>query len=285
MNNYSENHFTNPDGLRQYYRDYNTAGSDAPVVLCLPGLTRNSRDFAEIADHMSKSCRVICLDLRGRGNSEWDPDPSRYRLDIYVSDVMALLAELGINKFISFGTSLGGMITFMIAAMHPGVLIGAIINDIGPEIDPTGIKRIKSYVGGGTPAQTWDDAVAIVKAASQVSFPKFTEDEWLWFTRKLFAEENGKPVAQYDPLVSGSFAADDEQSAPDLWPVFDLSANIPMVVLRGAISDILSADTLEKMAARHPDLTPVTVPDKGHIPMTTEPECIPAIDALIEKCR
>ena len=285
MSDYSENYFTNPDGLRQFYRDYNTAGEGAPVVLCMAGLTRNTRDFAGAATHMAKTCRVITVDQRGRGNSDWDPDPSRYRPDVYVSDMMALLAHLGVSKIIGFGTSLGGLMTFMMAAMHPGTLVGALINDIGPEIDPAGITRIKSYVGKGTPPETWDDAVALVKSASFASFPKFSEDEWLWFTRKLFADKDGKPVAQYDPLISKNFDANDDQSAPDLWPVFDLSAGIPLVVTRGVHSDILSAETLEKMAARHPDLTAVTVADRGHTPLLTEPECIPAIDALIEKCR
>jgi len=285
LKNYSENTFTNPDGLKQYYRDYDHAGAGAPVVLCMAGLTRNTRDFAEVADHLARTCRVIAVDQRGRGNSDWDPDPSRYRPDVYVSDMMALLGHLNVPKVIAFGTSLGGIMTFMIAAMHPGTLKGALINDIGPEIDPAGITRIKSYVGKGTPPATWADAVALVKSASFASFPKFSEDEWLWFTRKLFTDKDGKPVAQYDPAISKNFDANDDQSSPDLWPVFDLSAGIPMVVTRGIHSDILSAETLSKMAARHPDLTAVTVADRGHTPLLTEPECVPAIDALIEKCR
>lgn len=285
MNDYSENYFTNPDGLKQFYRDYNHVGDGVPVVLCLPGLTRNSRDYAEIASHMAKTCRVIVVDQRGRGYSDWDPDPSRYRPDVYVSDMMALLAHLRVSKVIAFGTSLGGLMTFMMAAMHPGVLLGAVINDIGPEVDPKGVNRIKSFVGKIAPPTTWDEAVAVSKAASKTAFPKFTDNDWLWLAKKLYVEEDGKITAQYDPAISKNFDATDTETPPDLWPIFDLSAGVPMVVLRGALSDIMSAETLEKMATRHPDLVPVTVPDKGHTPLMTEPESLKAIDAFLERCR
>lgn len=284
MTNYSDNYFTNPDGLKQYYRDYNHVGDDAPVVLCMPGLTRNSRDYEGIADHMAKTCRVISVEQRGRGNSDWDPDPTRYRPDVYVSDMMALLTHLGVKEIIAFGTSLGGLMTIMMAAMHPGTVKGAIINDIGPEIDPAGITRIKSYVGKGTPPKDWAQAIGAVKFANARVYPKFTDDEWEWFTRKLYDEIDGKLQAQYDPAISQNFENNEDQSAPDLWPVFDMMKSVPTVVLRGELSDILSADTLNKMAERHPDLVPVTTADKGHVPLMTEPECIAAIDHLITKC-
>lgn len=285
MTDYTDNYFTNTDGLRQYYRDYNSAGADAPIVLCMPGLTRNSKDYEGVAVHLADSCRVICIENRGRGNSEWDPDPSRYRPDVYVADVMALLKELGISQVVAFGTSLGGLMTIMMAAMHPGTLTGAIINDIGPEVDPKGIERIKSYVGKGTPPKDWPQAIGAVKFANARVYPKFTEEEWEWFTRKLYDEVDGRLMAQYDPAISKNFEETDDQSAPDLWPVFDMLKSVPTVVLRGELSDILSAETLEKMALRHPDLTPVTVPDKGHVPLMIEPECLQAIDTLIARLK
>lgn len=283
MAEYSEEYFTNPDGLKQYYRDYNSAPESAPTVLCMPGLTRNSKDFAGVASHMAKSCRVICVEQRGRGNSEWDPDPSRYRPDVYVADMKALLEHLGSEQVIAFGVSLGGLMTMMMGAMMPGTLIGAIINDIGPEVDPTGIARIKSYVGKGTPPTTWDEAVAAVKNSNTGVYPKFSEDDWRTFTEKLYKDEDGKPVLQYDPALSQNFNEEESQSSPDLWPIFGMLKDIPMVVLRGELSDILSNDTLLRMAMEHPDLDPVTVPDKGHVPLMTEPECLSAIDALLEK--
>jgi len=283
MTDYSENTFTNPDGLKQYYRDYNMAGDSAPAVLCMPGLTRNSKDFDGVAAHMAKTCRVICVEQRGRGNSEWDPEPTRYRPDVYVADMMALLEHLGLKKIIAFGVSLGGLMTMMMAAMHPGTLQAAIINDIGPEVDPKGIARIKSYVGKGIPPQTWDEAVAAVKGSNTGVYPKFTDADWLWFTKKLYKDVAGKPVLQYDPALSQNFNEDDSQAAPDLWPVFGMMKDIPVVALRGALSDILSAETLARMAKEHPDLDPVTVPDKGHVPLMTEPECLSAIDTLLKK--
>ncbi len=283
MIEYSENYFTNSDGLKLYYRDYNNAGDNVPVVLCIPGLTRNARDFNQIAAHMAKTCRVICLDLRGRGNSDWDDDPTRYRPDVYISDIMALLAHLKTPEIIAFGTSLGGLLIMMLAAMHPGTLKAAIINDIGPEVDPAGIKRIKSYVGKTTPPKTWAQAFAAVKIANLNTFPKFTDDQWEDFAQKTFTEKNGKLTASYDAAISQTFESNPEQT-PDLWGVFDMMKSVPTVVLRGGISDILAEETLDEMAKRHPDLVAVTVPDIGHVPLMTEPECLAAIDNLVERC-
>lgn len=285
MLNYTENYFTNPDGLKQFYRDYNYAPPKAPTVLCMPGLTRNSRDFSEIAEHLATTCRVICVDQRGRGLSAWDPDPSRYRPNVYVADMMALLAHLKVSKVIAFGTSLGGLMTILISALHPGTLIGAIINDIGPVVDPAGIIRIKSYVGKGKPPTTWAEAVKIVKGANTGVYPKFTELDWDALTQKLYRLEGDVPVQLYDPAISQNFENTSDQSAPDLWGVFSTLYTIPVVTLRGALSDILSDATLREMVHKHPDLIPVTVADKGHVPMMTEPECIAAIDILIKKCR
>lgn len=280
---YSDEYFTNPDGLQQHYRDYNHAGPDAPVVLCMPGLTRNARDFEDIADHLSDRCRVICVEQRGRGLSDWDPEPSRYLPVTYVGDMMALLDHLGVAEVIAIGTSLGGLMTILIQAMHPGMLKAAVINDIGPEIDPKGIARIKSYVGKGTPPQNWDEVLEAVKKANNGVYPNFTDEEWLWFAHKLYDDKDGKPTPMYDPAISQNFENEDSQSAPDLWPVFRALHSIPTVVLRGEISDILSAETLDRMAAEHPDLVPVTVPGLGHVPLMREPESKQAIDALIAR--
>jgi len=282
---YKGEYFTNPDGLQQYYRDYDVAPAGAPTVLCLPGLTRNSRDFEEIAAHLAPTCRVICAEMRGRGNSDWDPDPARYRPDVYVSDTMALLKHLGTDRVIILGTSLGGMMAFIIAMMHPGTIIGAVINDIGPEVDPKGIARIKAYVGKGTPPTTWAEAYTAIKSSAATVYPKFSDEEWRWFTHKLFADKVGVPIIQYDPAISKTFDAENAEAAPppDFWPIFQAFYSIPTVVLRGGLSDLLSAETLEKMAKVHPDLVPVTVPDRGHTPLLNEPECITAIDALIKK--
>ena len=285
MTDYSEQYFTSPDGLQLFYRDYNNAPKGTLTVLCMPGLTRNSKDFEEIAAHIAPCCRVICAEQRGRGNSEWDPDPSHYRPDVYVADMMALLAHLDIDEIVAFGTSLGGLMTMMMAAMHPGIIKAAIINDIGPELDPAGITRIKSYVGKGTPPTSWDEAYAAVKGFSKGVYPKFTKSDWQWFTRKLYADNNGRPEISYDPALGKTFDADNSNTAPvpNFWPQFEALYSAPMVVLRGALSDLLAGETLDKMASLHPDLVPVTVPDKGHTPLLNEPECTYAIDALLKK--
>ncbi len=283
MADFTDEYFTNSDGLKQHYRDYNSVPDGAPTVLCMAGLTRNAKDFACIADHLADRCRLICVEQRGRGLSDWDPDPTRYAPVTYVGDMMTLLAHLGLEKIITIGTSLGGLMTIMINAMHPRVIKAAIINDIGPEIDPAGIARIKSYVGVGTPPTTWDQAVAAVKAANPGVYPNFTHDDWVNFTHLLFVDEDGKPVVQYDPALRQNFDSQDDQSAPDLWPIFGLMHAVPMVVLRGELSDILAADTLERMAREHPDLNAVTVPDVGHVPLMKEAIVHEAIDALIDR--
>lgn len=283
MADYSDEYFTNSDGLKQHYRHYNSAGPDAPVILCMPGLTRNAKDFTFIAAHLKDRCRMICVEQRGRGMSEWDPDPSRYAPVTYVGDMITLLKHLELDSVICLGTSLGGLMTMMMNAAHPGVVKAAIINDIGPEIDPKGIARIKSYVGIGTPPETWEEAVEAVKFANPGVYPKFSDEEWEMVTHFLYEDVDGKPVVQYDAALRQNFDADDSQSAPDLWPVFALMHHIPMVVLRGGLSDILSQTTLDRMAAEHPDLTPVVVPDVGHVPLMREPEVHAAIDKLIDR--
>ncbi|UTW57240.1 alpha/beta hydrolase [Kordiimonas sp. SCSIO 12603] len=281
MTKYTSEYFTNPDGLKQHYRDYNNAPEGALTVLCMPGLTRNSKDFAGIAEHLSPKYRVICVEQRGRGLSDWDHDPSRYRPDVYVGDMKALIEHLGLDQVIALGTSLGGLMTIMMSAMYPGIFKAAIINDIGPEVDPKGIERIMSYVGKGTPPQTWDEVIEATKLANTGVYPDFTDEEWLAFAKKLYTEVDGIPTVQYDPAIRNNFEGQSDQSAPDLWPVFEATKDFPMVVVRGEVSDILSHETLMKMANTHPNLTPVTVPDTGHVPFLTEPECTAAIDKLL----
>lgn len=283
MPEYTDEYFTNPDGLNQHYRDYNMAPKGAPTVLCMPGLTRNAKDFNFIAAHLSGKCRLICVDQRGRGLSDWDPDPARYAPVTYVGDMVALLAHLGLRSVITIGTSLGGLMTMLMQAMHPGLIKAAIINDIGPEVDPRGIARIKSYVGKGKPPKTWNEATENVKRANTGVYPNFTEDDWQMATRLTFKDVDGVPVSQYDPAISQNFERADDQSAPDLWPIFKAMHTIPLLVLRGELSDILSAETLTRMTAEHPNLTAVTVADLGHVPLMREPDVQTAIDAFIAR--
>jgi pimeloyl-ACP methyl ester carboxylesterase len=271
-------YYTSTDGLALYARDYPGPADARLNVLCLPGLTRNSRDFANLAAALSTTYRVICPDQRGRGRSAYDPDPSRYQPLTYVADMWALLDHLQIHKVAIIGTSLGGIMAMVMAATRPDRIVGAVLNDIGPEIDPAGLARIQSYVGKMAPPATWADAVAQTKALNAAIFPHMDEAHWESFTRALYREgPDGRPVLDYDPAISRNVDSGNA-APPDMWPLFDTLKATPLVVIRGGTSDILSAATMAQMRARHPQLVTVEVPGVGHAPMLDEPE---ARDAII----
>lgn len=281
MAKYQEKYFRNSDGLKQFYRDYGSPFIGAEIMLCMPGLTRNSRDFAYTADQLSDRFRVICVEQRGRGKSDYDPKPERYIPPTYVQDMFALMAHLAVDHVHACGTSLGGLVTFMMAASNPGSIKSAIINDIGPEIDPAGIERIKGYVVNTAPVLTWDDAIARTKFIADGVYPDWSEDDWVDFAHKIWIEKDGKPTLDYDPALSDTFKAPEAQdnAAPDLWPFFTLLHDVPMMVIRGETSDILSQATLDRMCADHPDCQPVLVPRVGHAPTLEEPEVVSAVEA------
>lgn len=267
------------DGLRLYARDYPCPTADAPAVLCLPGLTRNSKDFAELAVHLRPRCRVICPDLRGRGRSQRDPDASHYQPMRYVQDMFTLLDTLGLARVTVIGTSLGGMMGLMMLALQPARVQALVLNDMGPLVEPAGIARIASYVGKTSPAQTWDEAIAQTAATNGVAFPGRGREAWAAMARKLYVQEGTRPVLDYDPAIALGVAAG--TAAPDLWPFFDGLAERPMLVVRGELSDILSAQTLAEMQRRRPTLQAVTVPGVGHAPMLDEPAALTAIDRFL----
>lgn len=275
-------HYMSADGLRLYARDYAGPQATALTVLCLPGLTRNSRDFADLATELCKSYRVICPDQRGRGRSAYDPDPSRYQPLTYVADMWALLDHLGIARVAIVGTSLGGIMAMIMAAARPDRILGAVLNDIGPVVDPAGIARIQSYVGKTLPPAAWDEAVAQAKTINGDIFPHFDEARWRQFTRQLYRDDGqGRPILDYDPAISQNVDAGNAVP-PDLWPLFDALKATPLVVIRGATSDILSAETMAKMLARHPQLVAVEVPGVGHAPLLDEPAALDAIAGFLK---
>ena len=278
MTDYDDVYFTNADGLQQHYRLYDRAGGGAPTVLCLPGLTRNARDFAHVADQLAGRCRMVLVEQRGRGLSAWDPQPERYAPPAYVADMFALLDHLGLDSVHVIATSLGGLMTMLMQAARPGVIKTAVINDIGPHIEAAGIEKIKGYVGGGAPRRTWDEAVAAVKTIAGDVYPDFDADQWMAFTKRLYTEKDGSIVLDYDPALANNFRQDTDNAAPELWPVFEPMKTVPTLVTRGALSDILSADTLDKMQAEHPDLAALTLPRIGHAPILDEPEVVAALE-------
>ena len=275
--------FQSADGLRLHYRDYPAAAGRVPV-LCLPGLTRNCRDFETIAPRIQRSRRVLSPDLRGRGLSQHDPNWRNYHPGTYVADVAGLLADAGVERVIVLGTSLGGIIAMIMAATTPNAMAGAILNDIGPEVAPEGHKRISSYVGKSAPVRNWAEAAAQSRATNGLAWPDATDEDWLRIARRVYREVDGVPRLDMDPMIGEAVRAAPSGAAPDLWPVFAALQPMPVLALRGATSDVLSQATFDRMAREKPDLETVTVAGRGHAPTLDEPECVGAIDAFLQSC-
>jgi pimeloyl-ACP methyl ester carboxylesterase len=276
MSAMTERWFESADGLRLHYRDYAAGQPGRLPLLCLPGLTRNARDFEYVALRQQAQRRVLCADLRGRGRSQHDPNWQNYHPGTYLGDIGRLLADAGIERCVFVGTSLGGILTMLTAATQPGRVAAAILNDVGPEVDPVGLARIASYVGRFPPARSWDEAVTLVRATYEPTLPGLSAEQWADFTRRSYSDVDGVPRLDMDPNIGEAVRA-----APDLWPVFAALKPVPTLVLRGATSDILSTTTFERMKREKPDLVRAEVPDRGHVPLLDEPAAVAAIDAFL----
>ena len=277
---YRDGYVTVADGLRIHYRDYPGAG-DKPPLLCLHGLTRNARDFAEFAERHSPDRRVIVPDFRGRGLSDYDPQPERYTPLVYAGDVLGLLDELEIDRAIFVGTSLGGLVTMAIAAMAPQRIDAAILNDVGPDVAPGGVDRILTYVGKERRFRDWDEAAAAISEIQGVSFPHYAREDWLRMARRNCREEGGEIRFDYDMAIAEPFKSLGATPAVDLWPLFEALARKPLLVVRGETSDLLTAETAAKMRQVAPAMKLATVPGTGHAPELSEPEAIAAIDPFL----
>jgi pimeloyl-ACP methyl ester carboxylesterase len=280
---WEDRYFQSADGLRLHYRDYPGDAVRLPV-LCLPGLTRNCRDFESVAPRIQRTRRVLCADLRGRGLSERDPNWRNYHPGTYVADVGRLLADAGAGRVIILGTSLGGIIAMILAATAPQLLGGVILNDVGPEVAPEGLARISTYVGRNVPVRSWSEAAAQARAINGLAWPDATDGDWLTFARRAYAEIDGMPRPDMDPMIGEAVRAAPTGAAPDLWPVFAALRPLPALALRGATSDVLSQDTFDRMGREKPDLGRVTVPRRGHAPTLDEPESITAIETFLKDC-
>lgn len=278
---YTDEYWTSPDGLKLYYRDY-AGPNDKPPVLCLHGLTRNSRDFAPLAETLAGDWRVIVPEMRGRGNSEYAKDTSTYTPPTYIKDVEALLAELGIEKFVAIGTSMGGLMTMLMAAKDASRIVAAVLNDIGPEIDPTGLAHIAGYVGQGRSFDTWMHAANSLRETHGASFPDYSIDTWLEMAKRtMVLGQNGRLVLDYDMGIADPFKSANDAPQPDLWPAFKALSDTPILLVRGELSNLLTEQTQSRMARVHGNLRTVTVPRVGHAPMLDEPESLAAIQALL----
>lgn len=273
-------HFTGRDGLRLYGRHYRPANvSDARPVVCLAGLTRNSRDFHDIAVALSQGSKprdVFTLDTRGRGQSEYDPDWKNYAVPIEMQDVIDFMMMLGLHNAGIIGTSRGGLISMVLAAAQPSLMGAVVLNDIGPVIETDGLARIAGYVGRVPVPKNWADAAHIIGDLFGRDFPEMTDEDFAAVAHQIFNEKNGRPVSGYDPKLAKCLSVLDGP-IPKLWPQFEAMKRIPVLVLRGANSDLLSEKTVEEMRQRHPKLSSFTVPAQGHAPLLRDEPTISAV--------
>ncbi len=286
MTPFSEHYFTAPDGVRTYYRRYPAQGeSGKRPVICLHGLTRNSRDFEDLAPIIAEMGRtVVAVDVRGRGKSDYDSQIENYNPAKYVEDVQGLLDELGWKAVISVGTSMGGLMTMILSTTRPGLLTGAVINDIGPELDPAGLARIQGYVGGAGRFANWEEAGEALRAINGVAFPKETgADFWIAFAKRTCRSiDTGEIVLDYDANISKP-VKDGDVAPPDLWPFFEGLKGTPLLLVRGAISDLLAMECVNEMSHRHRAMELAQVPDVGHAPLLTEPAALEPIKAFLSR--
>ncbi|HUX73399.1 MAG TPA: alpha/beta hydrolase [Steroidobacteraceae bacterium] len=282
MRRYRQLFHVSQDGLRLHARIYAGPAADAPVVLCLHGVMRNARDFEDLAPHLQSRYRLIAADLRGRGFSARDPNPENYRPAVYVRDLLDLLAAAQVGGRIAIiGTSLGGILAMMLANSHRPMIAGIVLNDVGPELDPAGVERIKGYAGRTPPPRDWSGAAAQTQEIYGAAWRNLAPQRWPVLARRGYREDAaGILRVDADPLIGAAM-----RSAPvaplDLWPLWAGLGDVPALGIRGAASDLLSAAVFARMRAEKPDLRQLTVADRGHVPLLDEPECLLAIDMFL----
>lgn len=268
------------DGLKLHYREY--AGDNAkPPLLCLPGLTRNVRDFADLAERYSPRFRVITFEFRGRGSSEYDPQAARYSPPTYISDTVELLDHLAIPQAIFVGTSLGGLVTMGMAVVAPARIAAAIINDVGPELSSAGLERIRTYVGRPVRFADWDEAARQLAASNPGLSKHYDHSGWVRMAHRTCREDNGQVVFDYDMAIGDPFKSDGPTPQIDMWPLFLALAQKPLLLVRGENSDLLSADAAERMQREAPGMKSAVVNGVGHAPDLDEPEALMAIDEFL----
>ena len=277
--------YTSTDGLRLFARDYGDARSPWLPVVCLPGLTRTARDFHDLAVHLSthrhRPRRVVAFDYRGRGRSAWDKNPDRYNPVTEMSDVFDGMAALGISRAVVVGTSRGGIIGILMGVARPATVAGLVLNDIGPAIEARGLVRIKTYVGGTPTPDDWQDAARIQRRLHGGQFTAWEDADWDHFARLTYADENGRPLPDYDPALAATFAGVEfDQPVPTLWDEFAALGSTPVLVIRGANSDLLSPQTVAAMQAL-PNVEAIAIAEEGHAPLLRNGHLLARISAFI----
>ncbi|MEO0960377.1 MAG: alpha/beta hydrolase [Pseudomonadota bacterium] len=278
--------FAAPDGRHLVFDDIGPRDTAQPPVLCLAGLTRDARDFNGIAGHLSPRRRVISHDARGRGRSARADDPmTEYTLPVEAGDAIALLDHLEIPSAVVIGTSRGGLQAMAIATAAKDRLAGVLLNDIGPVVEREGLENIMTYIGVAPKAADRAGAAAALSRSMARHYPDFEQADWLALAENLFVfGEDGAPMLSYDPRLAEPVKATFGAPQPDLWPYFDAFEGVPLACIRGAHSDILSAATLQEMARRRPDMLHVTLSNRGHVPLLTEPEALALTDRFLATC-
>lgn len=278
------------DGLKLHAKVIGPDNSPALPVLCLPGLTRTTDDFDEIARAIATNPaaprKVVSVDYRGRGLSDYDPDPAKYAVPVELGDVLAIAASLGISRAILLGTSRGGLISMAMAAAKPDLLAGVILNDIGPALEIGGLMKIKGYIANPPPRQTWDEAARGLKELFGTVFPSLTDNEWMAWARRAFREKAGDGLERtYDLKISHTLdGLDPSNPLPQVWELFDAMAGVPLMLIHGALSDLLSVQGVQDMMARRPDIDLVTVTDQGHAPLLADKPTMDRIVAFCQRC-
>jgi pimeloyl-ACP methyl ester carboxylesterase len=282
--NWADIYFTSRDGLRLYARHYPAQDAVRRPVVCLAGLTRNSRDFHDLASALATPDEagrdVYAIDCRGRGRSQNDANWKNYSVLVELNDVLDFMTMRGLSRAAVIGSSRGGLIAMLMAALRPNALGAVVLNDIGPVIEREGLARIVAYVGRVPLPATWAEASALVFELNRRFFPAVPAEQWEAVARQVFNDENDLPAPGYDPNLSRAVSMMDGP-APELWPQFAALAQLPLLVVRGANSDILSEATLARMQARHPRLETLTVRGQGHTPLLKDAPTITAIAAFL----
>ena len=285
MADFEDRYWESADGLKLHYRDYPAIGlgpaSRSPLI-CMPGLTRNVRDFEPVAELLCGKRRMIAIDFRGRGDSGYAKDPMSYMPLTYMQDVDALLRALELKSFITLGTSLGGIVSMLLAAVWKDKMKGAILNDVGPEIGSKGAERIRSYVGQTRKFDTWMHAARSLAEAHGEVYPDFKLADWLRLAKRTCKlSNNGRIVFDYDMKIAEPFKLPGGEAGVDLWPVFESMTGMPLLVLRGANSDILEKPVATRMVKKHGGARLVTIPRVGHAPSLDEAEAQEAIKGFL----
>ena len=278
-----------PDGLRLHLRCHGRRSARPLPVVCLPGLARTAADFdtlaVALASHADHPRRVVALDYRGRGLSDYDRDPANYSFQTELADVLATVTALDCLPAIFIGTSRGGILAMLLAAVRPTAIAGVVLNDIGPVIEPKGLMRIKGYVGKLPQPRSYEEGAEILRRLFDAQFPKLTAEDWLAGAHRTFKEQQGRLVPTYDVKLAKTLeGVDFDKPLPPLWGAFDALRNVPVMVIRGANSDLLSAETVEAMRARRQALETMEIPDQGHAPLLAEADVIERIAAFAGRC-